>query len=407
MYEKQIESNMRTKLKLIGLLLAPSLFLLNAQTITVTSETVVSGTFGGSSSVHVGALSGNGTSSTGDSNTFLGESSGKHNTIGSKNLFSGTSAGQSNTTGSSNIFNGVNSGFKNTTGNKNTFTGVNSGYENTGSENSFYGYMSGSKNTTGSGNAFFGYQSGRDNINGAQNTFIGYYSGLNTTSGSDNTYLGWGAGPSNTTGSYNTYIGRSAGTSNVSGQYNTIVGALSGSNNVTGQGNVFLGFSAGGQETGSNKLYIANSNTTTPLIWGDFDLDLLKLNGKVGIGFDPVTVFPTSAGGVNVSNYKLYVAGGILAEEIRVNARTGNQWADYVFDENYELKPLNEVEEFIKLNGHLPNIPCAEQIAEEGIELSSMIRMQQEKIEELMLYLINQNKEIENLKQQVEELKTK
>lgn len=240
----------------------------------------------------------------------------------------------------------------------------------------------------------------------ANNVFIGYISGMSNTTGTDNTFVGWGSGVSNLSGVYNTFIGRSSGTNNIAGNSNTYIGWGSGLD-ATGSSNVFIGRESGRYETGSNKLYIANSNTTTPLIWGDFDLDLLKLNGKVGIGFDPVTVFPTSAGGVNVSNYKLYVAGGILAEEIRVNARTGNQWADYVFDENYELKPLNEVEEFIKLNGHLPNIPCAEQIAEEGIELSSMIRMQQEKIEELTLYLIEQFKLIQELKDELNQMKNK
>ena len=80
---------------------------------------------------------------------------------------------------------------------------------------------------------------------------------------------------------------------------------------------------------------------------------------------------------------------------------TNNPWADYVFANNYNLKPLNEVEAFIKKNGHLPNVPSATEVKENGLELGEMSKIQQEKIEELTLYLIEQKKEIETLKLQV------
>jgi hypothetical protein len=119
---------------------------------------------------------------------------------------------------------------------------------------------------------------------GDTNTFYGMYAGLGTSSGKYNTYLGRSAGASNSTGDLNTIVGYLGGRINTSGVYNTILGAQAGYNNTIGSGNVFLGFDAGYFETGSNKLYIANTNTTTPLIYGDFWNDILAVNGKFGVG---------------------------------------------------------------------------------------------------------------------------
>lgn len=121
------------------------------------------------------------------------------------------------------------------------------------------------------------------------------------------------------------------------------------------------------------------------------------LNGKVAIGTNST---PVNVGGANTSTYNLFVEGGLLADEIRV--RTG--WADYVFSDNYNLKPLSEVEAYIKENKHLPNVPSAKTIEEQGAELGDIARIQQEKIEELTLYTIQQQKEIDTLKKLVNEI---
>lgn len=131
-------------------------------------------------------------------------------------------------------------------------------------------------------------------------------------------------------------------------------------------------------------------------------------DGKVLIGSDVGDVSaPTLAGDVNVADYSLFVDGGILTEEVRVSLKSNWQWADYVFEDDYNLKPLSEVEAYINTNGHLPNVPSAAQVAEEGIELGEMTNIQQEKIEELTLYLIQQQKEIEELKALVKALTEK
>jgi len=72
--------------------------------------------------------------------------------------------------------------------------------------------------------------------------------------------------------------------------------------------------------------------------------------------------------------------------------------ADYVFEENYFLSPLSEVESFIKTNKHLPNIPSAEQFKSDGYKVGEMDEMLLRKIEELTLYIIELKKEIEELK---------
>lgn len=128
---------------------------------------------------------------------------------------------------------------------------------------------------------------------------------------------------------------------------------------------------------------------------------IITKTGKIGIGTGDATL-PNTAGGVDVSNYKLFVKGGILTEEVRVSTT----WADYVFNKDYNLKPLSEVETFIKENGHLPNVPSAAQVKEEGIELGNMAKIQQEKIEELTLYIIEQDKINKKQGEEIEELRT-
>lgn len=92
-------------------------------------------------------------------------------------------------------------------------------------------------------------------------------------------------------------------------------------------------------------------------------------------------------------DYKLGVGGKVICEEVRVKLQN-NGWPDYVFSQDYKLKSLEEIENFIKLNKHLPNIPSAQVIDKEGLEVGDMQRRMMEKIEELTLYIIEQNKRI-------------
>jgi hypothetical protein len=92
------------------------------------------------------------------------------------------------------------------------------------------------------------------------------------------------------------------------------------------------------------------------------------------------------------------VNGGIVCEEVKVLVDVPD--ADYVFEEDYNLTPLSEVENFIKENKHLPNIPSAEEFKTNGYKLGDMDEMLLRKIEEMTLYIIELQKQIDELKQQ-------
>ncbi|GAA0893132.1 hypothetical protein GCM10009122_28110 [Fulvivirga kasyanovii] len=106
--------------------------------------------------------------------------------------------------------------------------------------------------------------------------------------------------------------------------------------------------------------------------------------GNVGIGTnDP-------------GSFKLAVEGKIGAREIQVTAVT--PWPDYVFEEDYNLTDLSEVEQYIKENKHLPGVPTATEVEKDGVNLGEMNVKLLEKVEELTLYIIELKKEIDELK---------
>ena len=102
------------------------------------------------------------------------------------------------------------------------------------------------------------------------------------------------------------------------------------------------------------------------------------------------------------NNRKIRVDGELIAKEITVKT---NVWSDFVFDTDYKLMSLSELENFIKTNNHLPEIPSEKEVKENGIELGEMQAKLLQKIEELTLYTIEQQKLIEDLQKEVKELK--
>lgn len=126
----------------------------------------------------------------------------------------------------------------------------------------------------------------------------------------------------------------------------------------------------------------------------------LTVNGNMLVG-DPATI-SLPAG------YKLYVQTGILTEKVKVALETTSDWADYVFEKNYQLLDLTDVKSFIAQNGHLPNIPSAQELVDnKGYDLSKMDAKLLEKIEELTLYMIQLSEENAALKERINLLENK
>jgi hypothetical protein len=126
------------------------------------------------------------------------------------------------------------------------------------------------------------------NTSGRWNTALGFASLIDNQTGMQNTSVGNETMNSNTSGGNNTVLGYKALFSNISGNSNVAIGSNAGHSSI-GTGNVFLGTDAGYNEIGSNKLYVDNSNTNTPLIYGEFDNDSLKINGKLAVENDVYT----------------------------------------------------------------------------------------------------------------------
>ncbi|MEL4309108.1 hypothetical protein [Joostella sp. CR20] len=136
----------------------------------------------------------------------------------------------------------------------------------------------------------------------------------------------------------------------------------------------------------TSRIWIDNQNKTFHLSKGNNPINGITINnnGLVGIG----EINPNS---------KLSVNGKIHAKEVKIDLIG---WSDFVFYDNYNLPTLFEVETHIKEKGHLKDIPSAKEVAENGIFLGEMDSKLLQKIEELMLYTIQQQKEIENLKKE-------
>lgn len=173
---------------------------------------------------------------------------------------------------------------------------------------------------------------------------------------------------------------------------------------------------------GLNKIYIdcppvnVGIGTSTPRV----KLDVLgaTYTNALSIGADPLNMVGkfhmkvTGLSPVNTSTvflvenaqrrlFQINNDGIVRAREVVINL--DNNWPDYVFHKNYRLKPLTELEQFISQNGHLPNVPSADVVNTEGVALGEMNRILLEKVEELTLYLIEQNKRIEELELRIAE----
>lgn len=162
------------------------------------------------------------------------------------------------------------------------------------------------------------------------------------------------------------------------------------------------------------------------LIQADAELGTKISNETEGSYFHPFTVdastyvfnikgkdtcFAINGGSLNVDG-EINCKGKMKVAEInsdQINTKDikveMNNAADYVFDESYNLKPLNEVETFVKNEKHLPGIPSASEMAKEGMSVSQMSNLLLEKVEELTLHMIEMQKQIDELKAENQSLK--
>ena len=145
-------------------------------------------------------------------------------------------------------------------------------------------------------------------------------------------------------------------------------------------------------QSGLRRAYVGINSANNFVIAKENGGNIAMLGANVGIG---TTVVP--------SDSKLAVNGKILAKEVKVSV---TDFPDYVFENNYDLPTLQEVEKHIKEKGHLPNIPSAKEVEkDEGIELGEMNKKLLEKIEELTLYTIQQEKKIQKQESELRETK--
>ncbi|MFM2393075.1 MAG: hypothetical protein RLZZ546_1057, partial [Bacteroidota bacterium] len=440
---------------------------------------------------------------TGLDNNVIGHSTLYNNTSGSRNHTLGTQTLFNNTTGSANIAIGYRSLYNNTDRSGNIAVGDSTLHDNgigavfleDATFNTAIGSNAMKSNTTGFYGTAVGYKALMKNTTGRFNTAMGHGAMMNlNTHSSANSAFGQGALFNQTGGSGgNTGIGAGALNGVTTGALNTGLGYRAGFTNQ-GEKNIFIGSEAGYYETGSNKLYIENTNadSTSALIFGNFSSNKIRVNGNTesvynvtfndtpavygendntdyygigvqgrggykgveglvektgsslyygvnGLSYGTNTgsnfgvsglayggaknfgVYGKSNLGLNdyagyfegdvaigsafpkkATGYKLSVDGKIAAEEVLVDLDA--DWPDYVFKQDYDLKSLEEVKAFIEKNGHLPNVPSAKEVKDNGILLGNMNKVLIEKIEELTLYILKQEEEMKSEKLKIKNL---
>lgn len=295
--------------------------------------------------------------------------------------------------------------------------------QTTTSNNTVFGMGALTQLTEGDGNTAVGTNAMSIFTKGTMNVAIGFNSMRNTVSGNYNTALGMNALETLKTGDFNVGIGHATmssgsltGNYNIalgvstlryinSGNYNTILGGESFRAIVNGSHNINIGHSNARLITsGNNNIFIGNFinpyNTTSPENELNIGNWIVGNNGTIGIG-QFTSQLPADGVAQDGEKYKLFVKDGIRTEKVKVDIADNNGWADYVFEKDYKLMPLNEVEQFINKNGHLPEVPTTEEAIKNGIELKAMNILLLKKIEELTLYNIEQQKRIEALEKKV------
>ena len=307
-------------------------------------------------------------------------------------------------------------------------------------ENTVIGALSAYNISNGERNTTLGYNSAYEIESGSNNVSIGAYSLQQNTDGSENVAIGNMAlqnpfEPNSFEQYRNTAIGHKAAW-NIAGDGNIAVGYEAGNNMDAGDDNIYIGNlsgtkTTGGTQIGGDNIFIGNNTSYAPAIGSTMIENAVAIGNDVVIPNSNIFVIGNELNSANRSidmngetsikhnafvgeklgvntasiptDYHLAVNGAIIAEEIRVELN--NNWPDYVFDTTYQLKSIPELTDFIEKNNHLPGMPSADKINDEGYHLGEIQRKMMEKIEELTLYIIQLHDSNELLKEEIQKLK--
>lgn len=173
--------------------------------------------------------------------------------------------------------------------------------------------------------------------------------------------------------------------------------------------------SSGNNGNFNKLLWLEYTNPTTEVIkvtntTSNYNPFVLTASGNMVINNGTVNTFELASDGQLIirnatqKNFQFDVTGLFRARRIRVDAEN---WADFVFEPNYQLMPLTEVKTYVQENKHLPGVPSEKEIVEGGIDIAEMNKILIQKVEELMLHMIDQNELTTQLKAEIEALKTK
>jgi trimeric autotransporter adhesin len=308
-------------------------------------------------------------------NTFIGTNAGFNTTDGNNNAFLGIGAGVYNTVGSYNTFLGVNAGGNNRTGSNNMMLGLNAGYDGIGttprnpSYSVFIGNSAGSK-TSGVFNIFLGYASGAHNITGQSNICIGGYAGGHPGVDNNNscTFIGTQSGP---------WTGTDH--ANPTATFNNLTNATAIGNRA--KCTISNALVLGGVDADAVKVGIGLTNPTYPLdLKGTFNLR---------VAYNSPTIK------VNDRNFlELDEKGEYVLNSFKMKYSDVKQWSDKVFEKKYKLLTIKQLDAYIQQKKHLPNVPSATEVVNNGVRQDELNAKLLEKIEELSLYIIQLEKRI-------------
>nr|WP_246439674.1 tail fiber domain-containing protein [Rhabdobacter roseus] len=422
-----------------------------------TSIGTEAGALGVNNNTYLGYAAGGGfnargrSSGGGSNNTSLGYGAGSPGS-GGYNVFVGHYAG-TRSSGNNNIAIGASAGLKTPEGSgqfavpigsNNIFIGDSTGQSNNANNNILIGSKTGYQNTTGIHNAALGTRALFNNTTGSYNTAYGFHAGPNTT---DLTNSGAFGNEAATTASNQIRLGNS----NV-----TQIGGQVGWSNFSDQR-----FKRQVQENVAGLDFILKLRPVT------YHWDIDHLNRFIH-GSAADTLFTDSIARSGIANQQRIAYSGFLAQEVEAAARSvgydfsgvvapanertpyslrygefvvplvkavqeqqrqlgqqsqvlaglnarlerpvvrltsADEWADRVFEPGYRLRPLAEVESYLREHRHLPGVPSAQVLAEQGVDVSGMLAKQMEKIEELTLYVVEADKKNEALQAENEFIK--